>query len=327
MTCTCISTAIRVATIAELGDELGITLPTYDSKELAKFVQVNRDCRSLTDFLKRFEVFYPLPPFGKTQEHIAYELCEDCIRDNVIYFEARFAPALCTSPSFTMEDAVVAALAGFRRGQRDFGVRCGTILCCYRALSVAENIAVVKLAHKNRDQGVVGIDLAGDENYFRAAPHAEAFALARKLELPLTIHAGEGCQQENIREAVFTHGATRIGHGVSLQNDPELLKAVHDRGTVFETCLTSNLQTCTVPSVRAYPFRKFLNEKIRVTLNTDDPAISNIMWTHEFELAAREFQLQPAEVRGLLLNAAQAVFGETSLHRELTGRFEQMALT
>ena len=48
--------AIRVATIAELGDELGIKLPSYDPKELAKFVQVNRDCRSLTDFLKRFEV-------------------------------------------------------------------------------------------------------------------------------------------------------------------------------------------------------------------------------------------------------------------------------
>ena len=34
--------AIRVATIAELGDELGIKLPSYDPKELAKFVQVNR---------------------------------------------------------------------------------------------------------------------------------------------------------------------------------------------------------------------------------------------------------------------------------------------
>ena len=153
--------AIRVATIAELGDELGVKLPSYDPKELAKFVQVNRDCRSLTDFLKRFEVFYPILPFAKTQERIAYELCENCRSDNVIYFEARFAPALAANKKFTMEDAVVAALEGFRRGQRDFGVRCGTILCCYRSISVQENIATVKLAHKYRDQGVVGIDLAG----------------------------------------------------------------------------------------------------------------------------------------------------------------------
>src|ERR1043165_7606812 len=117
--------AIRVPTIAELGDELGIKLPTNDPKKLAKFVQVDRDCRSLTDFLKRFEVFYPLLPFARTQERIAYELCEDCRRDNVVYFETRFAPALAANRKFRMEDA--AALEGLRRGQRDFGVRCGLI--------------------------------------------------------------------------------------------------------------------------------------------------------------------------------------------------------
>jgi adenosine deaminase len=223
-----------------------------------------------------------------------------------------------------MEDAAVAALEGFRRGQRDFGVRCGTILCCYRSVSVQENIETVKLAHKYRDRGVVGIDLAGDENHFAAAPHAEAFALARRREIPITIHAGEGGSAENIREAVFTHGATRIGHGVSLQHDPELLKAVRDRGTVFEICLTSNLQTCTVPSAQAHPFKKFLDEKIRLTLNTDDPAISNITLTDEFELAAREYRLKPAEIRGLLLNAAAALFGDLSLRRELTDKFERM---
>jgi adenosine deaminase len=192
---------------------------------------------------------------------------------------------------------------------------------------VQENVETVKLAHKYRDRGVVGIDLAGDENHFAAAPHAEAFALARKLEIPITIHAGEGGNAENIREAVFTHGATRIGHGVSLQHDSELLKTVRDRGTVFEICLTSNLQTCTVPSAQAHPFKKFLDEKIHVTLNTDDPAVSNTTLTDEFEMATREFRLKPAEIRSLLLNAAGAVFGEASLQRELTGRFERMELT
>ncbi len=316
--------AIRVATIAELGEELGIRLPTYDPKKLATFVQVSRDCRSLSDFLKRFDVFYPILPFAKTQERIAYELCEDCARDNVVYFEARFAPALCTGPQFAMEDAVLAALEGFRRGQRDFGVRCGVILCCYRSVSLQENIEVVKLAHKYREHGVVGIDLAGDETHFPATPHAEAFTLARRLEIPITIHAGEGGDPDHIREAVFTHSATRIGHGVSLQNDPELLKAVRDRGTVFEICLTSNLQTCTVPSAQSHPFRKFLDEKLRLTLNTDDPAISNITLTHEFELAAREFHLKPDEVRCLSLNAAEAIFGDRSFRQHLLEKFEKM---
>ena len=184
--------AIRVSTVAELGDALGVKLPTYDPRKLAKFVQVDRDCRSLTDFLKRFEILYPILPYAVTQERIVYEVCEDCARDNVIYFEARFAPALACDGKFTMEDAVVAALEGLRRGQRDFGVRCGLILCCYRSISLPQNIDTVKLAQKYRQQGVIGIDLAGDELRDAAVPHAEAFALARKLEIPITIHAGEG---------------------------------------------------------------------------------------------------------------------------------------
>lgn len=178
----------------------------------------------------------------------------------------------------------------------------------------------MKLAHKYRSQGVSGIDLAGDENRFPAAPHAAAFALAHKLEIPITIHAGEGGKPEHIREAVFEHGATRIGHGVSLQQDPELLKQVRDRGTVFEICLTSNLQTCTVPTAAAHPFKKFLDEEVRVTLNSDDPAISNITLTDEFELAAREFKLTEPQIRELLVNAAQAAFVEPSVQQELLAR-------
>lgn len=312
--------AIRVPTIAELGDELGVKLPTYDPVELAPFVQVGRDCRSLTDFLKRFEVFYPILPYAKTQERIAYELCEDCARDNVIYFETRFAPALAANDKFTMEDAVVASLEGLRRGQRDFDVRCGLILCCYRSITPQQNVETVKLAHKYRDKGVVGIDLAGDELHYPAAPHAEAFALAGKLDIPVTIHAGEGGQPENIREAVFEHGAARIGHGVALQRDPELLKRVRDRGTTFEICLTSNLQTCSVPSLAKHPFKKFFDEKVRVTLNTDDPAISNITLTDEFELAAREFKLTGLQIHELLRNAASAAFAEPSVREEIAAR-------
>ena len=312
--------AIRVPTIAELGDELGVKLPTYDPKELAKFVQVDRDCRSLTDFLKRFEVFYPILPHAVTQQRIAYEVCEDCALDNVIYFETRFAPALSSNEKFTMEEAVVAVLDGLRRGQRDFNIRCGLILCCYRSISLQQNIDTVNLAYKYRDKGVIGIDLAGDELHYPAAPHTEAFALARKLEIPITIHAGEGERAENIREAVFDHGAARIGHGVALQRDTELLKQVRDRGTVLEMCLTSNLQTCSVPSFQAHPFKKFLDEKVLVTLNTDDPAISNITLTREFEAAAREYKLTPAQIRELLVNAANAAFAEASVRQGLVER-------
>jgi adenosine deaminase len=124
---------------------------------------------------------------------------------------------------------------------------------------------------------------------------------------------------------VFEHGAVRVGQGISLQKGPELLKQVRDRGTVFEICLTSNLQTRTVPSLREHPFKKFLDEKLRLTLNTDDPAISNITLTDEIELAAEAFKLTPRQIRELQLNAAAAAFAEPSVRRELVARLSQGA--
>jgi len=134
------------------------------------------------------------------------------------------------------------------------------------------------------------------------------------------MHAGEAGKAENVREAVFDHGATRIGHGLALAQDSELLKRVRDRGTVFEICLTSNLQTCSVSSLQTHPFQKLFTEIPRVTLNTDDPAISNITLTDEFELAAHTYKLTPTQIRELLVNAAQAAFAEPSLRRELVSR-------
>ena len=73
---------------------------------------------------------------------------------------------------------------------------------------------------------------------------------------------------------------------------------------------------------RVCELRRTFDEKVRVTLNTDDPAISNITLSDEFELAAREYQLKPAEIRDLLLNAANAAFGEISLRRELAAKIQ-----
>jgi adenosine deaminase len=149
----------------------------------------------------------------------------------------------------------------------------------------------------------------------------------RKLEIPITIHAGEGGKAENIREAVFDHGAARIGHGVALERDTELLKQVRDRGTVIEICLTSNLQTCSVPSLAKHPFKKFFDEKVRMTLNTDDPAISNLTLTDEFELAAREYKLTPAQIHELLLNAANAAFVEPSVRSQFAKALAEKSLS
>jgi len=273
--------SVRVKTIRDAANKLGVRLPTQDLKELARYVQAPPDCRSLSDFLKAFDLFYPALKDPEILERISYELCEDASKENVRYMEVRFAPVLQARESFPMEEVVKSVLKGLRRGQEDFKIRTLLLLCCYRSEPPTTSIETVNLALKYRKDGVAGIDLAGDEAHFPVGERKEAFLIAKKNNLPATVHAGEAGGAKNIRFALEVLGARRIGHGVRLQEDPDLLERVKRNKVPLEMCLTSNVQTQVVKEYDLHPFREYYDLGIPVTINTDDRGVSNVTLTSE----------------------------------------------
>jgi adenosine deaminase len=298
--------ALRTATILALADKAGVALPERTVTELEKHVTVGPECRSLVDFLRCFDVFLPVLRSAEAMERVAFELVEDQRRDGVTYFEARYAPILQAQPGFPLEASVEAVLAGLTRG--DPSRRWGLILCALRDHPPETSLATARAAVSFRDRGVVGFDIAGNEAA-PAAPHRPAFDYVRRHDLPATAHAGEAGPAANIAEAIDALGARRIGHGVRVVDDPELLRRAIDRGIVFEQCLTSNLQTRSVRSLAEHPFPRLLRAGALVTLNTDDPAVSRITLSGELELAKRAFALSDREIERVAENAARAAFG------------------
>jgi adenosine deaminase len=61
---------------------------------------------------------------------------------------------------------------------------------------------------------------------------------------------------------------------------------------------------------------------VLVTLNTDDPSISESSLTDEFQVAVKELNVDYAELRQLTLNAASAVFQPDDKRRQLRDYFE-----
>src|SRR5260370_1495422 len=98
-------------------------------------------------------------------------------------------------------------------------------------------------------------------------------------------------------------GARRIGHGTGLGEDPALLAYVIERKIPLEMCLTSNLHTRTVPSVAAHPFKRYLDQGVVVTLNTDGRLIDRVSLTHHYSLAHSAFVLTTPHLALVLLNA------------------------
>jgi len=299
--------SLRWKTVADLArrarPEAGLP-PTRDLR--GAIVLAGR--RPLEDYLAAFAFTVPLLQTPSSLERAAYELCADAASENVIYLEIRFAPLLHTRLELKPRDVVTAVLSGMHRAHDELGIESGLILTALKQESTEHSIETVQLAAQFRRDGVVGIDLAGPERMFPLLKHRKAVEFAHDAGLHVTLHAGEGCCPEQIKEALDL-GAERIGHGVYLFQAPRTERRVAELGIPLEMCPTSNLQISGFMTTYAdHPLGRYMELGIPVTLSTDNRLMSQVDLTHEYEVVAKAFKLKRDAVRGLVTNSVHAAF-------------------
>lgn len=288
----------------------------YTLEQLEKKMRVPESCRSLADFLACFDVPVECLQTAEGLEMAAYDLAVRESIDNVKYFEVRFAPSLSAGTGLKYTEIISCVDAGLKRAEKETGLHTGIIVCAMRDLPLEENMRMFRAAREMLGCGVVGCDLAGDEAAYPLELYRELFALARKLEMPFTIHSGETGNVNNIIEAVEL-GAQRIGHGVAMRDRNDVMRLCAQHRVGVEVCPTSNLQTCAIRSIAEHPLRRFMEEGVRAIVCTDDMTASGIDINHEFELVQKSFDLTDDEIKQLYRNGIDAAFADDSVKEEL----------
>ncbi len=166
-------------------------------------------------------------------------------------------------------------------------------------------------AAEHQRDGVVAIGIGGIEAEGPARWFGELYSQARGRGLRLTAHAGETTGPESVWQALEI-GAERIGHGIRAIEDPLLVAHLRDREIPLEICITSNLRTGSVPSLREHPVKRLFDAGVPILLNTDDPALFECSLAGEYALAAREFGFTPEELAGIAANSRRFAFGAVS---------------
>ncbi|MFL6053435.1 MAG: adenosine deaminase [Actinoallomurus sp.] len=308
-----LESTIRWVTLREIGTANGVPVPdgpgdgpvVFDGfRRFADLGTLVRGC------LRRPEDF----------RRIAVEFCADEAAQGTRYAEVTFTAAAHGERLGHLEMPLEAVLEGLAEGQATYDIECRVLLDHSRRRSVDRARRTVDLAARYAGSGVVGLGLAGDESH-PLTPFAGVIESAREAGLHLVHHAGETCGPASIREAMTVGHAERLGHGIRVLDDADLVAEVRDRGLPLEVCPSSNVALGLAPSFAAHPLPRLRDAGLVVTVNTDIPAVVGTTLTDEYRRIRTAFGYDDATVAALSRAGVEASFApeptKARLRREI----------
>jgi len=310
--------SLRLETLAEIAEEHGIDLPSYDIEQLRPYVQFTDEEPGFQGFLEKFKLLRRFYTTREAVKRVAYEAVADAAADNVKYLELRFSPsALAHAQSFSLHEVTEWVVEGVEQAQADTGVLARLLCAVVRHDSYDLARQVIEVAITYRERGIVGVDLTGDEVHCPAAEFAPLFKRAADHGLGITIHAGEAGGADNVREAIELLQAQRIGHGIRSIEDSRVVQLLRQRNVALEICPTSNMQTGVVDNFGLHPLRDLYVLGVNVTINTDDPSVSDTSLTDEYMVAMLGLGISLRDLRTCTRNSIRAAFLPPDTKRQL----------
>ena len=264
-------------------------------------------------------------------------LLSNCIKENVAYIEIRCSPINYQTDTLSAHQGMRAI---FEELEKVPEVEASVLIIASRhgdKKKIEESIDLMREMRGDElfDKYFRGFDLAGNEESARPHEVRDMFLEVMKDCNNITIHAGETDTSESIWEAVYHLTAERIGHGLKLIENEDLMTKFLDRGIGIEMCPSSNFQIVgfkdnyysdDTNSLPEYPLKQYLDKELKVSVNTDNPGISITTPTRELHRAARLTSggLSKWDLLQLACNGFRTAFYPYEEKKKLIRRVEEM---
>ena len=298
--------SVRTDTVLEIAVRTGHPLASLADPRAA--LVADEPLPGLLPYLHKVDVAVPVLTSAEDWYRAAAEVVDDAADDGLDHLELRYSPGFIASETGLAREAVIDVVSdAVETTAARRGLSVGLVGIVVRDLgpeSAREQVATML----SRRERFCGVDLAGNEAGFPAELFAPAFAAARDAGLHVTAHAGEAAGAESVWAAVRHLGAERIGHGVHAVEDPTLLEHLAAHGITLDVALTSNTQTGASPSLRRHQIHALLAAGVPVTINTDDPRVSDVTLSQEHRTAVTQVGLTPDQLRTVAEQSLRAAF-------------------
>jgi adenosine deaminase len=313
--------AIRPTTVVELARKNGVGLPTHEPTELYRYT-------SLDSFLEIFWLVQSLLADPDDWERAAYESLIDAAPHGLRYREMFFTPARHLAAGQRLPDIVAGLTRGIERAAAETDVQCLLICDIDRAFGPSAALELVEMVVDLRRDGggehVIGIGMDSTEKGVDPRTFADAFALAGRAGFRRTAHAGEDSGPENISTALEALRIERIDHGLAILYDPALTARVAEWRMALTVCPNSNVLIANkFASLVEHPFRRMRQAGLLATLNTDDPAMTDLDLGREYRTVAEALDMPWSEVVAVALDGVEATWLDAAEKAKLRSYFER----
>lgn len=308
--------AVAPSTIAELAAKNGVDLGVTDPADLYRY-------RNLADFLRVFDLVCRSLVTADDLHRVTYEALGIAAAAGVRYREMFFSPTFLMRHGVAFDTIWSGIAAGVADARSDQGIECRMILDVHKPAGAEGARELIELARScdrdvligiGGDAGEVGIDLAS---------FAGPFADARRSGFRTTMHLGEEGPAGDIRVGVEVIGVERIDHGVSLIDDPVLLRDVVDRGIGVTACPTSNRSIGIIEHIADHPLPRLRAAGVRVTVNSDNAEMFGIDLADELCIVRDAFGWGRDELAALCLDSINAAWLDDTDRRAMRSAFSE----
>lgn len=273
------------------------------------------------DFLRVFDAAALAIQTVQDYRDVTYEYLRQLAGEGCVYAELMTSPDHAAAVGMSYADHVAGTAQGIEDARADFGIEGFIIVTCVRHFGPEQALKMVREVVANPHPLIVGFGMGGDEAGFPPGQFADVYRIAaEEAGLALTVHAGEFDGPCGIREALETLSVTRLGHGVRVIEDGDLVAEIAERGIVLECCPTSNVATGVYADFDSHPWLKLRDAGCIVTLSSDDPPYFHTSLGQEYERAGSHFGLDEAALRGVTKAAIDAGFAPAEKRAEILAK-------
>lgn len=311
---------VRPSTVVELARKNGRPLPVDDPTELYRY-------ESLNSFLEIFWLVQSLLVDREDWARAAHESIVDAAPHGLRYREMFFTPARHIAAGQDLGDIVAGLSMGIEQAERETGVHCALICDIDRAYGPGAGVELVERLVELRRAGgadaVIGLGLDSTERGVDPAAFAPAFELAARHGLRRTAHAGEDTGPDNIATALDALAVERIDHGLAIMADPALVERVARARIPLDVCPNSNIVIANrFTRLADHPFRRMREAGLLATLNTDDPAMTDLDLGTEYRSVAAALGMGFDDMAAVALDGVEASWLDPGEKAALRRRFE-----